>query len=236
MPEATGVDAAVHASAGLTAVRHGRPVVLNYGSAPGELSACLTRVGLVERSDIVAFRARGVPASIDEVTTTLTGVRLAVGGSVRLADAWWCRPGAATTLVIGPADSAPRLLSLLRMHARHHPELSVDGDADRFSLFGVVGPKAPSLLAALDVYGPAADPRGAAPCTSTTLGGVAAVWLLESDGSALVCVTRADAHVAISAIAVAGQPLGLCNVGQEAFANYALVQRQRVGASLRAGA
>jgi hypothetical protein len=236
MPEVVGVEDAAHNSAALTAMRDGRPVVLNYGSAPGELSVCLTRVGLVERTDIVAFRARGVPGSIDDVTTSLTGVRLAVGGSARVADAWWCRPSAATTLVIGPASSAPRLLALLRRHARHHPELSVDTDADSFALFGIVGPKAPGLLTALGVYGDAADPRGAAPCTSTTLGGVGAVWLLESDGSALLCVARADSRVATDVVATAGRPHGLCRVGQEAHAHYALLQRTRLSASLRAHA
>jgi hypothetical protein len=208
----------------------------SYGSVPGELAACVRHVGLVRRSDLTAMRASGDPRSVEAITARLTGLPLAPGGSVHLAGASWCRPDAERLLLIGAADALPRSVALLRTQTRRHPDLVLDADLDRLAVIGVVGRRTARVLRELGIYGPFRDQRDAAPCAPFSFGTARTVWLLESDVHALCCVDRADAAVAEKVIALAGRPLGLARVGQDAVAQYLLLERRRAHAELVASA
>jgi hypothetical protein len=205
-------------------------VTRSYGSVPGELAACIRHVGLVRRVDLTAMRAGGDPRSVEAITTQLTGLPLAPGGCVQLAGAWWCRPDAGSLLLIGATDSMPRSVALLRTHTRRRPDLVVDTDLDRLSVLGVVGRRAARLLRELGIH------RDVAPCAPFALGTARTIWLLESAVSAICCVDGADAAVAEKVIALAGRPLGLARVGQDAVAQYLLLERRRASAALRSSA
>jgi hypothetical protein len=55
--------------------------------------------------------------------------------------------------------------------------------------------------------------------------GADVLWLLESDDKALALMAAADAPTVWHTIERAGQRFGLCTVGQEAVARYALIRR-----------
>jgi hypothetical protein len=202
-------------------------IVRSYGSVPGELAACIRHVGLVRRADLGAMPAGGDPLALEETTARLLGHALAVGGSARVAGAWWCRPEARTLLLVGASEALARTVGLLRTHARRRPMPVIDGDVQPLEAIGVVGRLTAPLLRELGVYGPLGDPREAPPCAPLMLGGARTVWLLESDVSAICCVERADAAALETVIAAAGRPLGLARVGQDALAQYLLLERRR---------
>jgi len=210
--------------------------VRSYGSIPGELAVCVRHVGLAQRSDLAATWAGGEPRALETITGHVTGHSPAVGGSVLVAGAWWCRPDAGTLLLVGAPDALARAVDLLRTHARRHPGLVVDTDRDRLAVLGVVGRLTVELLRGLDVYGPRRDPREAPPCTPIELGGAQTVWLLESDVSAICCVDRAEAGAAEDLIATAGRQLGLARIGRDALEQYMLLERRRTTAALRPSA
>ena len=200
----------------------------NYGSAPGELAACLTHVGLVERPGLAAVRASADPGVLDAVTLDGTGRMLAVGGAARAAGTWWCRPGINTVLLIDAPRALDRTLKLLAAQARRHPTFVVHDE--RLAVLGVIGRRTPELLAELGVC---SDPRAARPCSTVALDATSTTWLLESDVSALCCVTPGEIDAAQLAIATAGRSLELARVGQEALTHFLLMQRRRTLEALR---
>jgi hypothetical protein len=82
------------------------------------------------------------------------------------------------------------------------------------------------VLAALGVYGKAGDPRSVAPFAAAPTGSVPTLWLLASDHRVLALVPRARAGEAWLAIDHAGRGAGICCVGREALARYALLDRR----------
>jgi len=205
----------------------------SYGSAPGELAACVTHVGLVQRPGLSAIRATSEPRVLEAVTEHCTGHALAVGGSVRVAGAWWCRPDEGSLLFLGTPDALVRTVDLLGPHIRRRPTLFVDSDPARLAVVGVIGRHTVDLLRELGVYGALRDPREAPPCAQVKLGPAETVWLLESDSSALCCVERSELAAVEALIAQAGRPLGLARVGQDALAHFLLLERRRTLAALR---
>lgn len=218
---------------GLPGHRSGSEVVLNYGSAPGELAVCLRHVGLIERSDLTTVRVSAPEATLDIATSDLTGSSLSVGGAVQLADAWWCRPATDRLLVMAQSSAAARAAGLLRALGTRRPALAVELRPDGDVLLGVVGLLTPALLRRLGLHGPSSDPRSGPPCTVSSLGPVEATWLLESDVSAIAAVPQPWADGARRAILRAGQELELGRVGHEAFEQYQLVERRRRARALR---
>ncbi len=201
--------------------------MLHYGSAAGELSACLSGVGIVDRSDLIPTRATARPDTIDDLAGRLTGGPLRVGGTTRLAETWCCRPSAGVLLLLSPASAVTRVGRVLRAGRVHHVGIVLDDGPDDSALLGVVGRATPALLTQLGVYDTATGPRAARPCSTTPLNGVESTWLLESDASAVAHVPRADASSARATIEAAGLPLGIARVGQEAFDRFRLVERRR---------
>jgi glycine cleavage system aminomethyltransferase T len=108
----------------------------------------------------------------------------------------------------------------------HHAGLRLRDRSADWATIAVVGRRAGAVLAALGVYGPSGDPRHTAPLSVGSAGEAAALWLLESDHRAVAVVSREQAGVAWQAIEQAGQASGICCVGQDAAARYALLDRR----------
>ena len=123
------------------------------------------------------------------------------------------------------ASSGDRLHALLRARVARRSAVTLADRSGQLAALAVVGRRASALLAELGVYGESRNPRDVSPLTTHTGAGADVLWLLESDDKALALMAAADAPVVWHAIERAGRPYGLCAVGQDALARYALIRR-----------
>lgn len=215
--------------------RNGHPVAIHYGSAAGELSVCVSAVGLVDRSDLckLEIETPGDRASA-ELSSRVAGAELHRGGAVWADGSWWCWTAPNRILVLTDRGTGRRLVERLRIHALHHVVRSIQDRSAKLAGIGLLGPGAREVLAAVGAYGPSGDPRLAPPFGSRTVAGVEVSWLLESDRSAVAVVARDRAADVWRALEQAGRPFGISCVGQEAAGRYALVERVRGRSAARA--
>lgn len=232
------LDAIVARAGGILCGRRGqagRSVAVNYGSAAGELAACVRRVGLADRSELVKLALEGPQSTLAQVVFSLAGAAVAPGGTLHTGAAWWCAQSPERMLVLCEAASGDRLHRQIRgLVARHpvlgglvarHPVLRICDLSREWGAIAVVGRRAGALLAELEVYGETGDPRAVAPVTARPAGGADVTWLLQSHHCALALMHHRDGPAVWHALQVAGQRFGICAVGQEAVARYALVAR-----------
>ncbi len=209
----------------------GVSVAVSYGSAAGELAACVSAAGLTDCSAMTKLELSGSASTISRVTARVTGTSIAPGGALHAAGAWWCRLAGEQAIVLGEPGAGKRLLGQLRAHGVQQPDLQVADRSGDWGLLAVVGRRTADVLRALGVYGEAGDPRATPPFCDRAIGGVRALWLLESDHRAMALVDRGQAAEAWRAIERSGRQLGLCCVGSEAASRYTLLQRRPIPAS-----
>jgi glycine cleavage system aminomethyltransferase T len=203
----------------------GHAIVAHYGSAAGELAACVSAVGLADRSELTKLVLEGPPAQLQPLAERLTGSELAPGGAVLSGGAWWCCEEPGRLLVVCDPRLGDRLHAVLRARvARRSAVHLTDRSADLAAL-AVVGRRASALLAELGVYGASRNPRHVPPLTAHAVTGADVLWLLESDDKALAVMAVADAPAVWHRLEHAGKRFGLCAVGHEALARYALIRR-----------
>lgn len=203
----------------------GRAVVAHYGSAAGELAACVSAVGLADRSDLAKLVLEGPAAQLRHLSQRLTGTDVAPGGAVLSGGAWWCAESPERMLVIGDGGRGDRLQAVLRERVARRLAVSLSDRSAELAALAVVGRHASALLAELGVYGASGNPRHVPPLTAHAVTGADVLWLLESDDKALALMPAADAPAVWHTIERAGQRFGLCAVGQEAVARYSLIRR-----------
>lgn len=203
----------------------GHAVVANYGSAAGELAACVSAVGLADCSGLAKLTLAGPPPQLRQLAQRLTGSELAPGGAVLSGGAWWCAESHERTLVLCEARRGDRLHAVLQARVARRSAITLTDRSADLAALAVVGRFASPLLADLGVYGDTGDPRHVPPLTAHTGTGADVLWLLESDNKALALMAAADAPAVWHSIERAGQRFGLCAVGQEALARYELVRR-----------
>jgi hypothetical protein len=224
----SGLDALLRRAGGVFASRGGAPVVVNYGSAAGELAACVSAAGLADRSELTKLELIGPGAAVSAVVSRLAGGVVAPGGALPAGGAWWCAVTAQRLIVVSDPDTGRRLRDRLHAGAVQHPDLRVIDRTVAWSAIEVVGRRTSEVLEALDVYGSHGDPRLTPPLSAGRAGDVPALWLLESDHRALALVSAERAGEAWVAIDRAGQRCGICCVGQDAVARYTLLERKPV--------
>jgi glycine cleavage system aminomethyltransferase T len=206
-------------------VHDGHAVVAHYGSAAGELAACVSAVGLADRSDLATLVLDGPPAQMRHLSQRLTGSALAPGGAALSGGAWWCAESPERMLVICASERGDRLHAVLNARVARRSAVNLTDRSADLAALAVVGRQASALLAELGVYGTSGNPRDVPPLTAHTGTGADVLWLLESDDKALALMAAADAPAVWHTIERAGQRYGLCAVGQEALARYALIRR-----------
>lgn len=207
--------------------RDGQPVALHYGSAAGELAACVSRVGVGDRSELLKLVLEGPRQTLAQVTSHLTGMALASGGALCTGTAWWCAPAPERVLVLAEPGDGDRLQSRIRRLGARHPDLRIRDVSHAWSAIAIVGRQAGEVLARLGVYGATGDPRSVAPASSLHLAGTEVTWLLQSDHRALALMGHRDAPAVWHALHAVGRPFGICAVGQQAIARYTLLARPR---------
>jgi glycine cleavage system aminomethyltransferase T len=203
----------------------GHAVVAHYGSAAGELAACVSAVGLADRSDLAKLVLEGPPGQLRHLTQRLTGSEVAPGGAVLSGGAWWCAERPERMLVVCDSRRGDRLHAVLHARVARRSAVSLTERSTDLAALAVVGRRASALLAELGVYGESGNPRHVPPLSAHTGTGADVLWLLESDDKALALMNSADAPAVWHAIERAGQRYGLCAVGQEALVRYALIRR-----------
>ena len=212
--------------AGAVRVMHdGHGVVAHYGSAAGELAACVSAVGLADRSDLAKLVLQGPAAQLRYLAQRLTGSELAPGGAILSGGAWWCAESPERMLVICDAPRGDRLHAVLHARVARRSAVTLSDHSAELAALAVVGRRASALLAELGVYGESGNPRHVPPLTAHAGAGADVLWLLESDDKALALMPAADAPTVWHTIERAGQSFGLCAVGQDALARYALIRR-----------
>jgi glycine cleavage system aminomethyltransferase T len=202
-----------------------RASAVDFGSAAGELAACVSGVGLADRSELVKLVLEGSRTTLDRAIGELTGAALAPGGALRTGETWWCAAGAERILAISEPTAGDRLYPRVRGMASRHPALAISDRSDEWSAIQVVGRRAGEVLAALGVYGPTGDPRSVSPVSRHAIAGVQVTWLLQTDHRALALMDHGEAPAVWQALNRVGRPFGMCAVGREALARYSLLAR-----------
>ena len=211
--------------------RDGHPVAVHYGSAAGELAACVTGAGLADRSELTKLELSAPREALEPIVSRLAGGAVAPGGARLAGGTWWCGLGAERVIAISEPPTGDRLRRQLRARAAQQPDLTWRDRTDEWAAIAVVGRHTTDVLRALGVYGESGDPRRPPPFSAGSAGPVPALWLLESDRLALALVARAKAGTAWRALERTGLTIGICCVGQDAFARWALLERRRAFAA-----
>jgi glycine cleavage system aminomethyltransferase T len=228
----TALDVVLQRAGAVFARRGRRSLVVSFGSAAGELSACVSAVGMADFSQLIKLELSGLRWRLAELVCRMTGGRLASGGLLKAGGAWWCGAGGRANLpperviVLGEGSAGERLRELLVARVDRIPGVTVRDRSDEWAAIAIVGAAAPRVLDSLGVFGACGDPRAVAPFSLGSLAGGEAMWLLASDHHALAVMTCPDATGAWHAIEQVGRPHRICLVGQDAVARYTLLQRR----------
>lgn len=227
LPEQTtgALDAVLHRAGAVFGQRHGRRVVVSYGSSAGELAACVRATGIADASELIKLELTGRSGSLRELVRHATGSVPAPGGCLHVGGAWWCNADAERMIVLGEPRLGARLGEHLSTRAARLPRCQVRDRTDDWAAISVLGLATPRVLASLGVFGPAHDPRAATPFTSCPLAGTEAFWLLESAHRAIALVPGEHADAAWREIERGGRPERICCVGQDAVDRYTLLER-----------
>ena len=205
-------------------LRDGAATTSNFGSAAGELAACVSAVGLADCSQIVKLELEGHASHLRELVSDLAGAELAPGGAVFSGGAWWCAQSDERVIVLADPRAGARLRAQLHSLLMRHAEISLADRTESWAALSVIGLRTHRVLADLGVYGDPRDPRQVSPLTTHTVAGVDVIWLLENDHKVLALTPSQEAGAVWQAIEHAGHRHGICAVGQEALARYALIR------------
>jgi len=205
-------------------VHSGNLVALNFGSAAGELAACVHGVGLADRSEVAKLALEAPAAQLSDLVALLAGRGLAAGQAFYAHGAWWCGAAPGRAVILCDRPIADRLRESLGSQRLRRFAPSVQDRSHDWAAIELIGRDAPKLLAELGAYDDPAATRPGPSFTTGTVNGVMVHWLLESDHDALALVRRADALVTWQAIDRVGRAYGIAYVGQEAAARYRLLQ------------
>jgi glycine cleavage system aminomethyltransferase T len=191
----------------------GHVVAALYGSAHGEIAACMTHVGLADRSDLGTLELRGGQPQLDRALVACLGdPPPAPGAGRRQRGVWFLRISGRRVLVVG-AHAALAALPPIGAGS-DHADIAVRDIGATIAIIGIVGPRAGRLLAAADL--PAALAVGAIGRDRADAGILAIVR--ESQRRVLLLVRVPAIERVWARLLGAGEPLGAAFVGCDALA------------------
>ena len=155
--------------------REGRPVVISFGSAAGELAACVSAAGMADSSQLTKLELCGPRARLAELVRQATAASVASGGVLHEGGAWWC--GAAgqgyfgaerviepeRVIVLCEPAVGRRLRDLLGAWAARTPGLVVRDRSELWSAITDPRRRDFDVLARLGVLGSSRDPHQVPP-------------------------------------------------------------------------
>jgi glycine cleavage system aminomethyltransferase T len=217
--------AGVQADAGAVLARHhGRVLALSYGSAAGELAACMNAVGIASRAELTKLELTAPGPSLGRLIAGLLGVPLLAGGIHQTRAVGWYRPDGGRLIALCEADQAEQLRGRLEFWTLGDPAVALRDRTDEWAAIAVIGRRTRLLLGELGVYGPGGDPCAVAPVTQTA-DDPGTSWLLHADDDTLAITPRAAAPALWRRITRAGRPWQICAVGHEALTRYRMLTR-----------
>lgn len=195
------------------AVLHARDgFVAHYGSVPAEIAVCLKSVGLVDHSDYGVLELRGDRALLDRTLVARLGdPPPAIGSARRMRNVWYLRLEARRILLVGPREALASGSTIGR--GRDRAELQNTDLGTSLTILGIVGPRAPRLVAAVGLPGGLAI--GAIGSDHSDPGVVAI--LRESQRRYLALIWRDYGDAFWARLVEAGKPLGAAFVGCDAL-------------------
>lgn len=201
--------------------RDGHVVVALYGSTHGEIAACMTHVGLADRSDVGTLELRGGRSPLDRALAARLGdPPPAAGTARRQRGVWYLRLDTRRTLIVGAHGVLSGLAPLGTSSDR--ADLVMRDIGDSIATVSVVGPRAARLLTAaglpgdLEIGAIGRDPGDAS---------VIAI-LRESQRSVLILVRTLAINAFWGRLLPVGEPLGAAMVGCDALALLAAASTQ----------
>ncbi len=204
--------------------RQGRPVVVDYGSAAGELAACVSAVGLACCSELTKLVVRAPPPRARELLHRLMGGAIAPGGVRLQRGIWWAATSPDRAIVVCEPCLGDTVREQLVATGARQAGIRVQDRSTDWAAIAVVGRRLDAVLADLGVYGESRDPRRVSPLTACAVAGVGVLWLLQSGRRAVALIPEASAATVWRAIEHAGRRSGICAVGKDALTRYALLQ------------
>jgi glycine cleavage system aminomethyltransferase T len=215
----------LQADAGAVLARHrGRTLAVSYGSAAGELAACMNAVGIASRAELTKLELAAPGPILDRVVAGLLGGPLMPGGLHQTRAVGWYRPDDGRLIALCEADQGERLRGRLEFWTLREPALALRERTDEWAAIAVIGRRTRVLLSELGVYGPGGDPRAVPPVTRTADEPLTS-WLLHADDDALAITPRALAPALWRRITQTGRPWQICAVGHEALTRYRMLTR-----------
>jgi len=208
------------------AVHRGRTVAVSYGSAAGELAACLNTVGIASRGELTKLELAAPGPSLDRVLVGLLGVPLLAGGIHLTRAVGWYRPDDGRLIALCEAEQGERLRGRLEFWTLRDPAVTLHDRTNDWAAITVIGRRTRLLLSELGVYGPAGDPRAVPPVTRTT-DDLRTTWLLHADDEALAITPRAIAPALWRRVTQTGRQWQICAVGHEALQRYRMLTQLR---------
>ena len=193
--------------------RDGHVVAALYGSVHGEIAACMSHVGLADRSDLGTLELRGGQPPLDRALATRLGdPPPAAGTARRQRGVWYLRTEGRRVLLVG-AHSALAALPPIGAGS-DHADLVLRDIGATIAIISIVGPRAGRLLVAaglptdLAIGAIGRDPGDAS---------IVAI-VRESQRRVLVLVRAPDVDAVWARFLHAGEPLGAAFVGCDALA------------------
>jgi glycine cleavage system aminomethyltransferase T len=216
--------------------RDGWRVAAHFGSPGGELAVCARAVGLVDRSEIGKLELRGYPEALDQIVCLLSDCQLEPNEVLRSGGVTWCSASPDRVFALcSPADSFG-LSERLHDAVRRTPGALLTDETEELAALSLLGPAAPSLIAALGAWNleTIALPRPS--FSALTLDGLPVFLLEESSARVTILVEREYAERLFDLLERVGRRFGLSCVGADAADRFAMIERRLVQGSRSRGA
>jgi glycine cleavage system aminomethyltransferase T len=222
-PSPPSLDAVIQQAGAIVARRQGRPVVIDYGSAAGELAACVSAVGLASCSELTKLVVQAPSIGAREHLYRVAGGVMAPGGARFESGIWWGATGEDEAIALAEPGLGETLRDRLQAAPAREAGVRVQDRSTEWAAIAVVGRRVDEVLADLGVYGDAGDPRRVSPVTAHGVARVGVLWLLQSSHRAVALMPQAGGAAVWRAIEGAGRRSGICAVGKDALSRYALL-------------
>jgi glycine cleavage system aminomethyltransferase T len=206
--------------------RDGQRVAAHFGSPGGELAVCARSVGLVDRSDIGKLELRGYPEALDQIVCLLSDSQLEPNEVLRADGVLWCSASPDRVFALcEPADSFG-LSERLHDAVRRTPGALLSDETEELAALSLLGPCAPSVIAALGAWDLETIALPHPSFASLTFEGLPVFLLEESSARATILVESEYAERLFDLLERVGRRFGLSCVGAEAADRFAMIERQ----------
>jgi glycine cleavage system aminomethyltransferase T len=206
--------------------RDGRMVAAHFGSPTGELAVCARAVGMADRSALGKLELRGYPEALDQVVSYLTDGQLEPNEVLCVDGVQWCSASPDRVFALCKPGDLFELSERLHSAVRLAPGALLTDETDDLAALALLGPAAPSVVAALGAWDleTVALPRPS--FAAVTLDGLPVFLLEESSSRFLILVESEYAERLWDLLERVGRRFGLACVGCEAADRFAVIERQ----------